>query len=126
MYWLTGRDLPMAFRHHAHDVYEKLMLPCMNHEGFFVYVSDNDWKRYHNWTDSCALHAYMAVLDAMKAADTTPDASEVTMRAENLTTVDVETGEKIMRMIDALEDLDDVAEVYSNADIPDEVLEAMG
>jgi len=68
---------------------------------------------------------YTAVVDAMKAAGMEPAASEVTMRAENLTTVDVETGEKIMRLIEALEDLDDVAEVYSNADIPDEVLEAM-
>ena len=54
-----------------------------------------------------------------------PAASEVTMRAENLTAVDVETGEKIMRLIEALEDPDDVAEVYSNADIPDEVLDAL-
>jgi len=68
---------------------------------------------------------YAAVVDAMRAADVAPEVSEVTMRAENLTTVDVETGEKIMRMIDVLEDLDDVSEVYSNADIPDEVLEAL-
>ena len=62
----------------------------------------------------------------MKASDLAPEASEVTMRADNLTSVDVETGEKIMRMIDVLEDQDDVSEVYSNADIPDEVLENMG
>ena len=68
---------------------------------------------------------YQSVLDAMKAAGLEPEASEVTMKAENLTTVDVETGEKLMRMIDVLEDLDDVSEVYSNADVPDEVLEAM-
>jgi YebC/PmpR family DNA-binding regulatory protein len=68
---------------------------------------------------------YQAVVDAMKAANLEAEASEVTMRAENLTTVDVETGEKLMRMIDTLEDLDDVSEVYSNADVPEEVLEAM-
>ena len=68
---------------------------------------------------------YQAVLDAMKADGLEPEASEVTMKAENLTTVDVETGEKLMRMIDVLEDLDDVSEVYSNADVPDEVLEAL-
>ena len=68
---------------------------------------------------------YQAVFDAMKAANLEAEASEVTMRAENLTTVDVETGEKLMRMIDTLEDLDDVSEVYSNADVPEEVLEAM-
>ena len=68
---------------------------------------------------------YQSVLDAMKAGGLEPEASEVTMKAENLTTVDVETGEKLMRMIDTLEDLDDVSEVYSNADVPDEVLEAL-
>jgi YebC/PmpR family DNA-binding regulatory protein len=68
---------------------------------------------------------YVVVVDAMKTAGMAPEVSEVTFRAENLTVVDIETGEKIMRMTDALEDLDDVADVYSNADIPDEVLEMM-
>ncbi len=68
---------------------------------------------------------YQAVVEAMNSAGLLPVASEVTMRAETLTEVDAETGGKLMRMIDALEDLDDVSEVYSNADIPDEVLGAM-
>ncbi len=68
---------------------------------------------------------YQAVVDAMSTAGFAPAVSEVTMRAEILTAVDVETGEKLMRMIDTLEDLDDVSEVYSNADIPDEALETM-
>ncbi|MBN1490261.1 MAG: hypothetical protein JXA69_10110 [Phycisphaerae bacterium] len=63
LYWLTGRELPMALHHHARDVYEKLLLPCMNNEGFFAFVSDNDWKRYHIWTEACELHAYMACLE---------------------------------------------------------------
>lgn len=72
-----------------------------------------------------AAEDYQAVVDAMQAAGLEPEVSEITMRAENLTVLDVEAGEKLMRMVDALEDLDDVAEVYSNADIPDEVLQAM-
>lgn len=68
---------------------------------------------------------YASVVDEMKGAELAPEASEVTMKAETLTSVDVETGEKLMRMIDTLEDLDDVSEVYSNADVPDEVLESM-
>jgi len=47
------------------------------------------------------------------------------MQAENLSPLDVETAEKVMRMIDVLEDLDDVQDVFTNADIPDEVLEAL-
>ena len=68
---------------------------------------------------------YQAVVEAMNSVGLLPVASEVTMRAETLTEVDAETGGKLMRMIDALEDLDDVSEVYSNADIPDEALGAM-
>ena len=33
---------------------------------------------------------------------------------------DVETGEKVLRFLDALEDLDDTQDVYSNANIPEE------
>lgn len=68
---------------------------------------------------------YQAVLDSMKAAGHEPVDAEITQRPETLSPVDVDTGEKVMRMIDMLEDLDDVQNVYSNADIPDEVLEAM-
>ncbi|MGB7453504.1 MAG: YebC/PmpR family DNA-binding transcriptional regulator, partial [Lysobacterales bacterium] len=32
----------------------------------------------------------------------------------------VEAGEKVLRLLEALEDLDDTQDVYSNADIPDE------
>ncbi|MEJ2529089.1 MAG: YebC/PmpR family DNA-binding transcriptional regulator, partial [Gammaproteobacteria bacterium] len=39
---------------------------------------------------------------------------------------DQETAEKLLRMVDTLEDLDDVQEVYSNADISDEIMEALG
>ena len=66
---------------------------------------------------------YQAVKDALEAAGLTPDNAEITMRPDTLSPLDVETGEKVMRMIDRLEDLDDVQEVYTNADIPDEVLE---
>ena len=62
---------------------------------------------------------------ALKESGLKPMASEITMRADILTPVNVETAEKLMRLIDTLEDLDDVQEVYFNADIPDEVLEAL-
>ncbi len=62
---------------------------------------------------------------ALKEAGHEPMAAEITMRADLLTAVDVDTAEKLLRLIDVLEDLDDVQEVYFNADIPDEVLEAI-
>ena len=64
--------------------------------------------------------------DAMVAAGHEPDNAEVTFSASNSAELDQETAEKLLRMVDALEDLDDVQEVYTNADIADEILDAIG
>lgn len=65
---------------------------------------------------------YHAVLAAMSAAGYVPEHSEITERATTETKLDVEGAEKMLRMLDALEELDDVQNVFSNADIPDELL----
>ena len=57
---------------------------------------------------------------AMEAAGVTPANVEVTMRASIEVELDVETGQKVLRFLDILEDLDDTQAVYSNADIPEE------
>jgi len=64
--------------------------------------------------------AFTAVLEAMRAADLDPENSEITQRASLEIELDVESGEKVLRFQDALEDLDDTQDVYSNADIPAE------
>ena len=60
------------------------------------------------------------VLEAMRAADLAPENAEITMRASLEVELDVESGEKVLRFMDALEDLDDTQDVFSNADIPAE------
>lgn len=64
--------------------------------------------------------AYADVKTAMEAASLTPENSEITMRASVEVELDVEGGEQVLRFLDALEDLDDTQDVYSNADIPEE------
>lgn len=64
--------------------------------------------------------AYSEVKDALKAAGFIAENAEITMRASLEVELDVESGEKVLRLLDALEDLDDTQDVYSNADIPDE------
>ena len=66
---------------------------------------------------------YIKVKEAMTAAGLEPDESELTMRAANNSELNVDDAEKVMRLIDALEELDDVQEVFSNADFPEEVLQ---
>lgn len=69
---------------------------------------------------------YQDVKDGLEAAGLVADNAEVTFKADNLVPVDAEQAEKVLGMIDRLEDLDDVQEVFTNADIPDDVLESMG
>ena len=64
--------------------------------------------------------AYTDVRQAMKEAGLSPENSEITQRASVEVELDVETGEKVLRFLDALEDLDDTQDVFSNAQIPDE------
>jgi YebC/PmpR family DNA-binding regulatory protein len=64
--------------------------------------------------------AYRDVKAAMEAAGLNPVNSEITMRASLEVELDVESGVKVLRFLDALEDLDDTQDVYSNADIPEE------
>ena len=66
------------------------------------------------------------VREAVEAAGFTVESAELTMVPK--TTVDVEdeaTAKKILRLMDSLEENDDVQEVYSNFDIPERVLEAV-
>jgi YebC/PmpR family DNA-binding regulatory protein len=65
---------------------------------------------------------YLNVKEAMVSAGFEPEHAEVTRHADNKTVLDVSTAEKMLRLIDRLDDLDDVQEVYSSADITDEVL----
>ncbi|MGD2129174.1 MAG: YebC/PmpR family DNA-binding transcriptional regulator [Lysobacterales bacterium] len=67
--------------------------------------------------------AYAEVADAMQRGGLEPANSEITMRASTEVELDEETGRKIVRFLDVLEDLDDAQAVYSNADIPDEAYE---
>ena len=46
-------------------------------------------------------------------------------RSNTITIDDLETAQKLMKLIDALEDNDDVREVYANYDISDEIMEQL-
>ena len=65
---------------------------------------------------------FEVVNQAMEQAGFPADDAEVTLRAGTTTEMDLEGAEKVMRLLDMLEDLDDVQQVYSNADIPDDIL----
>lgn len=69
-----------------------------------------------------AWEEYLDVKEAMVTAGYESEGGEVTMQAEILNQLDANDAEKILRLVDVLEDLDDVQSVYSNADISEEVM----
>jgi transcriptional/translational regulatory protein YebC/TACO1 len=68
---------------------------------------------------------FMDVLQAFEAAGFEVEESEVTMIPQNYIDVDVDAAKKIFRLVDALEENEDVQKVHINADFPDEALEEL-
>lgn len=60
---------------------------------------------------------FLAVKEALEAASLKPAMAEVTMRPENTVALSGDEGAKMQKILDTLEDLDDVQDVYTTADI---------
>ena len=68
---------------------------------------------------------FAAVRDGIAAAGIAIDNAELTMIPKNTVKLEENDARKTMKIMDALEDSDDVQEVFANFDIPEEVLEAL-
>ncbi|MDQ3877988.1 MAG: YebC/PmpR family DNA-binding transcriptional regulator [Actinomycetota bacterium] len=69
--------------------------------------------------------AVKAVRDALGAAGIAVESGEVTMTPKTTVQVEGPDAKKLLHLVDALEDMDDVQDVYANFDISDEVLESI-
>jgi YebC/PmpR family DNA-binding regulatory protein len=77
------------------------------------------------WLVTSAPADLMAVRAALEDAGLEPGAPELTMHPTTTVEVDSEAGAKrVLRLIEALDDHDDVQNVYANFDIPDEIMAA--
>jgi YebC/PmpR family DNA-binding regulatory protein len=70
----------------------------------------------------CQATDLIAVRTALQRAGIDYDSADVSFLPSASTAVDAEAARKVLRLIDALEDCDDVQNVYANVDVPDEVL----
>lgn len=66
---------------------------------------------------------YHSVLAAIQDAGYEIEQSHLTMRAQTMIPLDKESAESLLKLIDMLEDLDDVQEVHSNAEYPESLFE---
>jgi YebC/PmpR family DNA-binding regulatory protein len=69
--------------------------------------------------------AFVAVREGLKEAGIQPDSAELTLMPKTTVVLDEADARRTLRLVDALEDNDDVQEVYANFDIPEEILEAV-
>jgi YebC/PmpR family DNA-binding regulatory protein len=69
-----------------------------------------------------AVEDFPEVRDAMQSMDLEPEQAEVTMRASTSVNLSLDDAQSMIKLLETLEDHDDVQQVYSNADIPEEIL----
>jgi YebC/PmpR family DNA-binding regulatory protein len=80
-----------------------------------------------SWKILSEPNAVYDVKTALESAGVEVLSAESTMVSSTIIEVtDAETAAKIMKVMDALEDNDDVQDVYANFDISDEIMEALG
>ena len=65
---------------------------------------------------------FMDVKEALVKAGLAPENAEITMKASTNSTLELEGAQTMFKLLEMLEDLDDVQQVYSNADIPEDIL----
>jgi YebC/PmpR family DNA-binding regulatory protein len=76
-----------------------------------------------NWEILTAPSAYETVLEAVKKAGIKPEVAEIGMIPQNYVKLEGQQASTMIRLLEALEDQDDVQHVYSNFDIDQEQLE---
>ncbi|GBR44947.1 MULTISPECIES: YebC/PmpR family DNA-binding transcriptional regulator [Gluconobacter] len=74
---------------------------------------------------TCAMENFFAVRDALESRFGEAQSSKLDWRPENSVTLDEDKARSVMKLIDVLEDSDDIQAVYANFDIPDDVAEAL-
>ncbi len=95
---------------------EQLMEAALEAGAEDVQDADSVWEVFTAMAD------LTRVRDALEAASFEMESAELTMLPTTENPVDLEAGRKLMKLIDALEENDDVQNVHTNADLPDELL----
>ncbi|MBQ7585680.1 MAG: YebC/PmpR family DNA-binding transcriptional regulator [Desulfovibrionaceae bacterium] len=73
------------------------------------------------WTIQTAMEDFTSVRDALETQGLVMQSASLAMVPKNLVAVDAEMGAKVLKLMDALDDNDDVQNVYANADFPEDM-----
>lgn len=78
---------------------------------------------YHEVT--CSMEQFFAVRDALEARFGEPESAKIEWRPNNTVKLDEDSGRTLLKLVEALEDSDDVQAVFANFDLPDDVAERL-
>jgi len=98
---------------------DELMLLVADAGGEDLEEGEDDWIVYTSAADLMAVNA------ALEAAGVTVKGAELVMEPTNATVVSVEDAKKVMRLVDKLEELDDIQNVYHTMELTDEIAAAL-
>ena len=98
---------------------DELMLLVAEAGGEDLEESDEEWIVYTSPSDLMAVNA------ALEAAGMTVKGAELVMEPTNAAVVSVEDVKKVMRLVDKLEELDDIQNVYHTMEMTDEIAAAL-
>ena len=73
------------------------------------------------WTIQTTMADFTSVRDALENQGVVMQSASLAMIPQNLVAIDAEMSAKVLKLMDALDDNDDVQNVYLNADFPDDV-----
>jgi len=87
---------------------------------------DDIREQENEWEVITSTEIFEQVRTALEEKQWVPQVAEVTMLPKNTITLNTKQAEQMLRMMEALEDHEDVQNVYANFDIPDQIMEALG
>ncbi len=112
--WMFDRKGVISIEKNAYPE-DKIMEAALE-AGADDVIDDED-----EWTIHTAMSDFTAVRDALEAEGIAMQSAELAMVPQNLVGVDADMGQKVLRLMDALDDNDDVQNVYANVDFPDDM-----
>jgi len=74
---------------------------------------------------TCPIEDFFAVRDALETRFGAPDSAKLDWRPTTQVTLDQDRATSLLKLLDVLEDNDDVQNVYANFDIPEDVMQAL-
>ncbi len=112
--WMFDRKGVITIDRAAYD--EDKMMELALEAGADDVIDDEDV-----WTIQTSMEDFTSVRDALEASGVAMQSAELAMVPQNLVAVDKTVAEKVLRLMEALDDNDDVQNVYSNADFPEDM-----